>query len=605
MTQLIASNQLTLTNVNDGQSSYTHTAYAWSADGSDRFTTVYPNLNLLDFNSGVTLGRQYGWPANTTSPVIYRAIFKKVKVTPNNKYTISADWSNTAWLNVYAFTNESDTTAVARYGSFGGYGDGSWESNFSGGYAVAKNMTFTVPSNVNYVGISYSSLDTNTLTLQKLLNGKPKLEEGSTATPWMPSASEVKTSDYPSYIGQCADYTQADSTDPTKYRWFLTKGIDGKDGQTPYIHWAYSDNADGTGLTTSDNGQRYIGQYSDYTQTDSTDKTKYKWADRWAKIEVGGRNLAQKTSSDWSTPYTWFNGTTNTIINLYKIFIDDLAVGDTLKSRIVLKYTNIVPASGQTAKIWLQGDGNVTGWNAGAYNGGSAKPISGSGEMVFELEFKITSNHLKNKFWNWMFRTDYIASGSLQWKLAKVEKGTVFTDWSRADEDIQADIETKADQALTQQQLNALNEQRGIYEAELQARATASELEEWINAYNNYIKANDQNKKEAEASLISTSIRVADVEKVLGAMKERWDFILNYMDVSEDGLFFGKKDGSAEVRVYGDRISMFVAGNEVMYISQDTININNGIFSTSIQIGRFKEEQYGLNPDINIIRYVG
>ncbi|HEM3915590.1 TPA: phage tail protein, partial [Streptococcus suis] len=73
-------------------------------------------------------------------------------------------------------------------------------------------------------------------------------------------------------------------------------GQRGEDGRTPYIHRAYSDNADGTGLTTSDNGQRYIGHYSDYTQADSTDKTKYKWADRWAKIEVGGRNILQNAT---------------------------------------------------------------------------------------------------------------------------------------------------------------------------------------------------------------------------------------------------------------------------------------------------------------------
>lgn len=64
-----------------------------------------------------------------------------------------------------------------------------------------------------------------------------------------------------------------------------TPGPPGADGQTPYVHWAYSDNADGTGLTTADNGQRYMGHYSDYTQADSTDKTKYKWADRWANID--------------------------------------------------------------------------------------------------------------------------------------------------------------------------------------------------------------------------------------------------------------------------------------------------------------------------------
>lgn len=68
------------------------------------------------------------------------------------------------------------------------------------------------------------------------------------------------------------------------------------DGQTPYVHWAYSDNADGTGLTLTDKGQRYIGHYSDYTQEDSTDKTKYRWADRWAKIEVGGNNIFRNSA---------------------------------------------------------------------------------------------------------------------------------------------------------------------------------------------------------------------------------------------------------------------------------------------------------------------
>ncbi|MCH1644396.1 phage tail spike protein, partial [Streptococcus suis] len=105
------------------------------------------------------------------------------------------------------------------------------------------------------------------------------------------------------YIGMYQDFNVTDSTNPTSYRWTKWKGDKGDtgaqgipgpkgaDGRTPYIHFAYSDNADGTGLTTPDNGQRYIGHYSDYTQADSTDKTKYKWADRWAKIEVGGRNI--------------------------------------------------------------------------------------------------------------------------------------------------------------------------------------------------------------------------------------------------------------------------------------------------------------------------
>ena len=54
-----------------------------------------------------------------------------------------------------------------------------------------------------------------------------------------------------------------------------------------------------------------------------------------------------------------------------------------------------------------------------------------------------------------------------------------------------------------------------------------------------------------------------------------------------------------------DRFSIFSAGTEVMYISQGTLFIENGIFSKSIQIGRFREEQYHLNLDMNIIKYVG
>ena len=158
----------------------------------------------------------------------------------------------------------------------------------------------------------------------------------------------------------------------------------------------------------------------------------------------GGRNLAQGTSKDWSTPYTWFSGAQNTCPSLYKVITDGLAVGDTFKTRIILKYTNIVPASGKTAEIWLQGAGNVTQWNSGAYpsGGGGRRSISGSGEIVFELTDKINADHLKNAYWDCSFRTDWVASGSLQWKLAKAERGMFFTDWQPAPEDAINQIST-------------------------------------------------------------------------------------------------------------------------------------------------------------------
>ena len=90
------------------------------------------------------------------------------------------------------------------------------------------------------------------------------------------------------YIGMYVDFTQADSTDPTKYAWSKIKGADGAngtpgkpgaDGKTPYLHIAYANSADGkTGFSTTDGTNKlYIGQYTDYIQADSADATKYTW----------------------------------------------------------------------------------------------------------------------------------------------------------------------------------------------------------------------------------------------------------------------------------------------------------------------------------------
>lgn len=90
------------------------------------------------------------------------------------------------------------------------------------------------------------------------------------------------------YVGMYVDFTQNDSADPTKYAWSKIKGANGEngtpgkpgaDGKTPYLHIAYANSADGkTGFSTTDGTNKlYIGQYTDYTQADSTDATKYTW----------------------------------------------------------------------------------------------------------------------------------------------------------------------------------------------------------------------------------------------------------------------------------------------------------------------------------------
>ena len=148
------------------------------------------------------------------------------------------------------------------------------------------------------------------------------------------------------------------------------------------------------------------------------------------------RNFAQFSTSEWSNAYTDFNGNENQLINISKVLTDGMHVGDTLKARVVVKYDNIVPVESKTVEICMQGDGNVTEWGDGGFPHTESKTLSGSGEIVLECTETLTSEHLKNGWWNWQFRVDYVASGSIQFKENKVEIGQDFTPYTPAPEQL-------------------------------------------------------------------------------------------------------------------------------------------------------------------------
>ncbi|HEM6182321.1 TPA: hypothetical protein U2C07_001708 [Streptococcus suis] len=405
------------------------------------------------------------------------------------------------------------------------------------------------------------------------------------------------------YIGMYQDFTAINSTNPTSYRWSKWKGSDGAqgipgpkgaDGRTPYIHWAYSDSADGTGLTTSDNGQRYIGHYSDYTQADSTDKTKYRWADRWAKIEVGGINLL--TGTDEETVYISKDPAAmeflRTPYDLAKVFDKHGLVTYTLSFDLKVDKDGAV-------RVYMQN-------GSGSRYGGLHAGIGVTTEWKrYHVTFTPTEGNMELSESFLAFYGVYGTGVVPHARKFKLEKGTVPTDWSLAIEDWQLELNSKADQALTQEQLNLLNERAQILDAELKAKASMDALSDLEKAYQSFVKSNADSQAKAEADLAEAGRRIELLVTQFGGFKELKTFIDTYMASSNEGLIIGKIDASSTIKVSSDRISMFSAGKEVMYISQGVIHIDNGIFTASVQIGRFRTEQYHLNADMNVIRYVG
>ena len=408
-----------------------------------------------------------------------------------------------------------------------------------------------------------------------------------------------QTNDDKAYVGVYVDFNSTDSVNPADYRWTRWRGRDGADGlpgkpgadgRTPYVHFAYSDNEDGSGLTLTDDGQRYFGHYSDYEKPDSSDKTKYKWADRWAKVEVGGRNYYRNSDKLVTRPrfiqFDIYPYLTADNIGQDWTFSFDLKINETGTVRQLLFYHYQQNGLAMNIRTFFNPSKE---WKRYSFTGkivqGGTNPAYAKGAMAIY---------------------DHAGDNNISIRNIKFEKGTIPTDWSLAPEDVQRDIDSKADQGLTQKQLNALNEKAGIIQAELEAKASADDLDNWIKAYKDFVKANETARAQAEKDLIAASQRVSNIAKDLGELSDRWNFIDTYMSSSNEGLVIGKNDGSSSMLFSPNgRISMYSAGVEVMYISQGVIHIENGIFSKTIQIGRFREEQYHINPDMNIIRYVG
>jgi hypothetical protein len=700
----------------DGQTPYFHTAWSYSADGKDRFTTIYPNLNLLDGTrdfSGNWVGALEGGSDGTYKGLIVQkriyqwwSLYKEFTIPKDGIYTFSAyvkSSGDNANVCSYLAINGRDASYLMPRWVLGNNFD--W---FRDSFSVSLKKGDIVYANYYMGGNAKDSA---------LWTAGHKWEEGSVATPWMPSTNEVKTSDYPSYIGQYTNYMEVDSPNPSDYTWSLIRGNDGAqgpqgergpqgprgdqgipgpkgaDGKTHYTHIAYADTVSGSGFSQTDVNKPYIGMYQDFNEVDSNNPQDYRWT-KW-KGSDGRDGIPGKAGADGRTPYVHFayadsadgrdgfsltqTGSKRYIGVLTNFFKEDstnpadYTWNDTAGS-ISVGGRNLLVKTNQGITNWdwtmSNGDKSVeevnidgiravkltkgtktanTGGNYIQYQGLLRKLIRPNTQYTLSFDVKpsvdvsfsatlirgnyqaeLTDTVLMNKAlanqWtkvSCVLTSKETLSGDLNqvvylagmpttngnWliiKNIKLEEGNIPTPWTPAIEDIQEEIDSKADDVLTQAQLNKLNEMNSIVKAELAAKASLDTLDQWKQAYQDFVNANNANRAQAEKDLADASARVTKLENDLNDMSERWNFIDSYMTASNEGLVVGKTDNSSSMLFSPNgRISMFSAGHEVMYISQGVIHIENGIFSKTIQIGRYREEQDIINPDRNVIRYVG
>lgn len=211
--------------------------------------------------------------------------------------------------------------------------------------ATGANMSDD-PTGKTYLGISYNKTTPTEGTdpsdyTWSLFQG-PQGEKGEQGIPgtngtdgrtsyfhikYSANASGNPMSETPNtYIGTYVDFTQADSTDPSDYTWSRFEGVqgpqgtqgipgtNGTNGKTSYLHIKYSN--DGGASFTPNSGEtpgKYIGQYVDFTQADSTNVNKYTWSltqgddGRVYMIQASTQVLSQGADDAFTPPTVMFS----------------------------------------------------------------------------------------------------------------------------------------------------------------------------------------------------------------------------------------------------------------------------------------------------------
>lgn len=379
-------------------------------------------------------------------------------------------------------------------------------------------------------------------------------------------------------------------------------GQTGANGRTTYFHRAWANSSDGRdGFSTSDStNKRYLGTLTDFNEADSQDPARYKWTALFENVSGGNRNYFKNGRTQQ------INIGNREMYDMRTFIVDDFWKNpDRLKPNYVrISFeVSLSPALSKDTQVAVHFSAAPWYSNRLTLKAGVTTPQKF--EFIIDLSKANETYQTNNVFIRFGTNYGFPANQTVTLENAMLSIGTNFLGYVKAIEDVETDINSKADHKLTNDQLNALAEKAQLHDVELKAKATMDQFSDLEKAYNAFVKSNAESQKKSESDLIEAGRRIEFLSIEFGGLKEMKKFIDTYMSASNEGLIIGKNDASSSIKVSHDRISMFSAGKEVMYISQGVIHIDNGIFTASVQIGRFRTEQYYLDKDVNVIRYVG
>ena len=351
------------TDGSDGKSSYTHIAYATSSTGSG-FTqtptssTTYMGVYVNQIATDSTNPADYRWSlikgadgaqgtpgkagADGKTPYFHIAYANNATGTEGFSTTDSQDKT---YIGQYTDYTEADSNEASSYAWTKIKGDKGDQGK--DGYTPIKGTDYFdgkdgQDGKSSYLWIKYSANPDGT---------------GMTSDP-----TGAK------YVGYATTQTATAPTSSSAYKWQLVAGKDGiagekgADGKTSYLHIRYSN--DGGKTFTANSGENvgtYIGQYTDFTQSDSDSVSAYKWAlIKGDKGDKGSDGLPGKDGVGIATTVVTYQASTSgTTVpsGTWSISVPSVSKGQYLWTRTVWTYTDKSSEVGYSV-AYIAKDGN-------------------------------------------------------------------------------------------------------------------------------------------------------------------------------------------------------------------------------------------------------
>lgn len=191
-------------------------------------------------------------------------------------------------------------------------------------------------------------------------------------------------------------------------------------------------------------------------------------------------------------------------------------------------------------------------------------------------------------------RVDYTNPNKFEHTDARLDSA-----WSLLKDDFTEELASKA----TREDVTELERTLSQVETSLNSKAELGAIEQELQRYRNDLERAENNQAAAQEAIQTLSSRVSAFSLELGEAIAELNFINTSIQLGEEGVLIGNAQRGTGIRINDNRIDFIDGDKVVAYISNQTLYLDRGIFTTSLTIEPHMWQK--VNSDISIITWVG